>query len=276
MHVDVGGASLWCEVTGAGEPLVLVHGSWGHHGDWDAVAPALAERHTVIAYDRRGHGSSAAPAPPTVHDHVADLAGLVAALGLGPVHVAAHSYGANIALRTAARHPGLLRSLAVHEPPLVRVLPATGPLAEGLRAFEAGYAAIAGHLRAGRNAEAARTFVDDVALGPGSWDALTDRARASFTRSAPAFLPEIEDPDALDLDLAALAVFRAPALLTLGGRSFALFAAVADRVAAALPNVTRATFPDAGHVPQLSHPREYVEVLAQFLARAPALRPDRE
>jgi pimeloyl-ACP methyl ester carboxylesterase len=57
----VNGVSLHYELTGAGDPLVLVHGSWGDHHNWDPVVPALAESFQVLTYDRRGHSQSERP-----------------------------------------------------------------------------------------------------------------------------------------------------------------------------------------------------------------------
>ncbi len=268
---DPGGApTLFHRISGAGEPIVLVHGSWGDHRDWDVVAPALAERHTVVVYDRRGHGRSVAERPATVHDHVADLAALVEALGRGPVHLVAHSYGASIALRAAALHPRLFRSLAAHEPPLVRLLDERGPLGPALRAFRDAYARVEPLLRTGRQAEAAQTFVDEIGIGPGTWERLGHAARAAFVRAAPTFLAEIEDPDALHLDLEALGGFRGPVLLSQGDRSPPLFAPILDLIATALPQATRHTFVRAGHVPQVSRPRDYVRRVEEFVAAAGA------
>jgi hypothetical protein len=53
---NVNGVRLFYEVSGHGEvPLVLVHGSWGSHHNWDLVVPELAESFRVLTYDRRGH-----------------------------------------------------------------------------------------------------------------------------------------------------------------------------------------------------------------------------
>ncbi|WP_242342635.1 alpha/beta fold hydrolase [Anaeromyxobacter terrae] len=266
MGIDVNGVRLFHTTRGAGEPVVLVHGSWGDHHGWDAVAPQLAERRAVVAYDRRGHGLSAAARPATVHDHVADLAALVEALGLGPVHLLASSYGASIALRTAALHPERIRSLCAHEPPLMRLLDDHAPSAPALRAFREAYRRIEALLRAGRLSDAARTFVDEIALGPGTWDRLAPAGRETFIRNAPTFLAEIEDPDALAIDLRALRAFRGPVLLTQGDRSPPLFGPILDRLATALPQATRHTIAGAGHVPHASHPRAYVERVEAFLA----------
>jgi pimeloyl-ACP methyl ester carboxylesterase len=270
MAIGLDGVRLFHRTSGTGAPIVLVHGSWGDHHDWDVVAPALSERHTVIVYDRRGHGLSVAQRPATVHDHVADLAVLVEALGRGPVHLVAHSYGASIALRAAALHPHLFRSIAAHEPPLVRLLDEGGPLGPALQAFRDGYARIEPLLRSGRMSDAAQTFVDEIGIGPGTWARLGRAARDSFVRAAPTFLAEIEDPDALDLDLSTLRAFRGPVLLSQGDRSPPLFVPILERIATALPQATRHTFAGAGHVPQVSHPRAYVKRVLAFVAAASA------
>src|SRR5690348_908784 len=99
MHVN--GVELFVSVRGAGEPLVLVHPSWGDHRDWERVAPALGESFTVVAYDRRGHSRSEGRG--TVFDDADDLAGLIDGLELGAAHVVATSYGAIVALHAAIR-----------------------------------------------------------------------------------------------------------------------------------------------------------------------------
>ena len=58
----VNGVDLFHAVSGSGEPLVLVHGSWIDHHSWDAVVPALSESFRVVAYDRRGDSASERPA----------------------------------------------------------------------------------------------------------------------------------------------------------------------------------------------------------------------
>ena len=55
----VNGVRLFYESTGSGtESLILVHGAWGDHRNWDAVVPGLARSCRVITYDRRGHSRS--------------------------------------------------------------------------------------------------------------------------------------------------------------------------------------------------------------------------
>src|SRR5688572_22213198 len=96
----INGVELHWELTGeVGEPLVLVHGSWGDHRGWDRVVPALSRSSRVLTYDRRGHSRSARPAGRgSVREDVDDLAGLVEHLGLGPAHLVGNSFGGAIVL----------------------------------------------------------------------------------------------------------------------------------------------------------------------------------
>jgi pimeloyl-ACP methyl ester carboxylesterase len=121
--VTVNGVRLFYELTGDGPPLLLVHGSWVDHASWNLVVPALAQRFPVLTYDRRGHSQS--ERPPTqgsAEEDIADLAALIEHLGLAPSHVAGNSFGGSLALRLAAQHPEVVRSVAAHEPPFLALL----------------------------------------------------------------------------------------------------------------------------------------------------------
>ena len=97
---------LYYERSGAGEALVLVHGSWVDGRTWDAVGTVLARSFEVVTYDLRGHSRSVlSPASGSIHDDVADWLGS-SRLGLQPAHVAGHQ-GGSIALRLAATRPEL-------------------------------------------------------------------------------------------------------------------------------------------------------------------------
>ena len=65
-------------------PLVLLHSLAAHGHWWDWTAPYWAERFHVVALDFRGHGASAHVRPPAYAftDHVGDVVGALAALGL--------------------------------------------------------------------------------------------------------------------------------------------------------------------------------------------------
>lgn len=55
-YVTLEDVDLFYEEEGAGDPVVLVHGSWSDHTDWDGLAPLLVDRLLVVRHDRRGYG----------------------------------------------------------------------------------------------------------------------------------------------------------------------------------------------------------------------------
>ncbi|GAA2769760.1 alpha/beta fold hydrolase [Streptomyces showdoensis] len=268
-EVEVDGARLFYEAGGDGAPLVLVHGSWGDHHNWDQVVHGLALRHRVLVYDRRGHSASERPAGQgSRREDEDDLAALMEALGFAPAFVAGNSFGASTALGLAARRPGLFRALAVHEPPLLDLAAEVPEHREEVAATRGRLDAVAALVRAGDPLTAARTFVDGVAFGPGEWERFPQRLRDTFVANAPTFLDEQGDPGWAALDVAGLRRCAAPVLLTRGSRSPSWFRAVYDRVAGALPGARTRVFEGAGHVPHVSHPQRYVEELTAFFATA--------
>ena len=266
--VKINGVGLFVQTTGHGRPLVLVHGSWGDHTNWDAVVPALSAQYRVITYDRRGHSASAATAGrSTTDDDVADLAALIEHVDAGPAHVVGNSFGASISLRLAAARPHLARSVAVHEPPLFSLLPGpNGRPQDGTHAAGSVTATVLDLIRLGRHHEAARLFVEKIALGPGTWDRLPPRTRAIFERNAPTWADEQADPSWDVIDLAALNTTRVALRLSYGTTSPPALRSVARRLATLVPSAEFAEFPGAGHIPHVTHPEMYTDLLLRYLA----------
>ncbi len=98
-----------------GVPFLLVHGLSSNARLWDEVAEVLtAEGHPVAAVDLRSHGESDAPAEGyDTGTAAADLAVVCTFLGLPPAIVAGQSWGGNVAVRFAARHPGRVAALGL-------------------------------------------------------------------------------------------------------------------------------------------------------------------
>jgi pimeloyl-ACP methyl ester carboxylesterase len=265
----INGVRLYWELTGdSGDPFVLVHGSWGDHHNWDLVVADLSRSFRVLTYDRRGHSQSERPAKQgSVREDVADLAALIKHLALGPAHIAGNSFGGSIVLRLAGEQPGLFRSLVVHEPPLFGLL-VNKPMSEHiLSEVERRVEAVVDRLKAGDSAEGARLFVETIAFGPGAWERLSASLQQTFVRNAPTWLDETQDPEALKLDVATLRNFERPSLLTHGVQSPPFFGLIIAELVEALSRGEQRLFVNAGHVPHLSHPKEYVQAVTEFAKR---------
>jgi pimeloyl-ACP methyl ester carboxylesterase len=268
-HVN-GVRLFWDQHGESGPPLVMVHGSWGDHHNWDAVVPSLARSFRVVTYDRRGHSRSERPdGQGSLDEDVADLAGLLVANGLAPAHLAGNSGGAIVSLKLAASRPDLLASLVVHEPPLLGMIQ-DHPLIPAVRQR---IRAVVERLRAGDMEGGARLFVETIAFGPGMWDALPPDVQRTLVFNAPTFLDEQNEPESvMSVDVSRLATFTRPTLLSRGDQSAPFFGAIVERLGAALPKARRYTFRGAGHVPHVTASDEYVRVVTGFL-RSNAVSP---
>jgi haloacetate dehalogenase len=105
--------------SGSGPPLLLLHGFPETHLMWHAVAPALAQRFTVVVADLPGYGDSFRPPrsdDQTAHSKrvlAADLRAAMSELGHDVFHVAGHDRGGRVAYRMALDHPGSVIRVAV-------------------------------------------------------------------------------------------------------------------------------------------------------------------
>jgi pimeloyl-ACP methyl ester carboxylesterase len=113
-EIEITGARLYYEVSGAGEPILLIPGLGMDHTYYRLGVPLLSRSMQVFAVDPRGIGrSTKSPPPYTVEAWADDFAVMIDRLGFGPIHVLGSSLGGSMALALAQRHPGKLKSLMV-------------------------------------------------------------------------------------------------------------------------------------------------------------------
>ena len=113
------GTRIAYDKLGEGPPLLLVGGAFNTRtfGPNGGLAPLLAERFTVINYDRRGRGDSTDTPPYAVEREIEDIESLIEEVG-GSAHVFGISSGAALALEAANR--GLaIEKLALYEAPFI-------------------------------------------------------------------------------------------------------------------------------------------------------------
>jgi haloacetate dehalogenase len=117
--IDTGEAAIFATVSGAGPPLLLLHGFPQTQLMWRDVAPQLARRFTVVCADLRGYGASSCPpsapdhAPYTKRAMAQDMVEVMDALGFARFDVAGHDRGGRVAYRLALDHPERVERLAV-------------------------------------------------------------------------------------------------------------------------------------------------------------------
>ena len=106
-------SDTWTPAVTSGPPILLVHGLASNARLWDGVAASLvASGHPVVTVDLRGHGRSSKPDGPYDVPTVADdLAVLIDRLAIERPVVAGQSWGGNVVLELAARHPNATRGI---------------------------------------------------------------------------------------------------------------------------------------------------------------------
>ena len=111
---ETAGAVINARAGGQGAPLLLLHGYPQTHVLWHDLAPDLARDYQVVCADLRGYGDSRClDGDYTFRAMARDLVALMAHLGHGQFHVAAHDRGARVAHRMVLDHPGAVLSVAL-------------------------------------------------------------------------------------------------------------------------------------------------------------------
>ena len=113
-HAEVNGVNYYYEISGEGEPLLLLHGGLGSIEMFGPALPALSKGRQVIAVDLYGHGRTAlTDRKMSMIDSGDDMAALLKKLGYGKVDALGYSFGSGVALRLAVQHPETVRRLAL-------------------------------------------------------------------------------------------------------------------------------------------------------------------
>ena len=112
MHLQIKNSRIYYQTSGAGEPLLLLHGGFGTVEDFASQTPELAKHFRVVAFERPGHGHTADTAEPfsfaTMSVYTIDF---IEALKLGATNLVGWSDGAIIALLVAMSRPQLVKRL---------------------------------------------------------------------------------------------------------------------------------------------------------------------
>jgi len=259
-QVTVDGRRIAYRRSGTGPTVLLLHGGVSDGREWLPLMTDVGADADLVSLDLPGCGGSDDPPPScTLADLADDVAGVVRALDLGPVHLGGLSFGGGLALQVAIRHPVVVRSLLL---------------------FSA-YAGWAGSLPpeevAARRAWA-RTFLagsrptDPADLVPGLLgsrlppelaDLLGQVAAAARPGPTMCLLEAFADAD-LSADLVDV---RCPTLVVHGERDERAPRAVADALHRGIPGSRLVVLPGVGHMVNLEARAETAALVRDVVSR---------
>jgi 3-oxoadipate enol-lactonase len=258
----VRGIELAYEVSGAGVPVVLLHGFPFNRTLWREQVEALRERYTVITVDLRGHGetpaTAAADAPATMEAMAEDVAALLDELGIERVVLGGLSMGGYVALAFYRLFPERVRAL---------ILADTRPHADTDEA------------RLGREETATRALREGMNTIA---DAMLPKLLASATHAAePQIVRRVRDmilqtdPQGAAAALRGMAVRRdqtkllreikCPVLIIVGSLDAITPPADAELMHREISGSRFEVIAGAGHVSNLERPAEFNRALEKFL-----------
>ncbi len=278
----VPGATLAYDVREGGrdEPPLLLIGSPMGAGGFATLAGHFPDR-TVVTYDPRGVDRSVKDDPATQStpgQHADDLHQVIGAVGGGPVDLFASSGGAVNALALVAAHPGDVRMLVAHEPPLAGLVPdreaalaatqavAATYLADGFGAGMARFIGLVGHQGPLTPADATAPTPDPAMFGLPAAD--------DGSRTDPLLFQNIITCTHYEPDIAALRASTTRIVIAVGSESEGQLAHRGGVAVAKRLGTTAVPFPGdhggfmGGEYGQAGKPDEFAAKLREVLAGA--------
>jgi len=256
---------LAVDVTGRGEPIVLVHGLATTGAIWRRVAPSLARSRSVAAIDVPGFGASDPAGRGFDLDAVAQRirVGLARAGFAEPYDLVGHSMGGALALTLAAAHPEAVRGLVLVSPAGLAPVPgalaaAVGRAAELYIPLRRYGAPLAGHPW-GRRLLMTGGVIDGAALAPAEVRQLVCSSRGARRTREALVAVAAADLRAMLVDL------QRPVGAIIGSGDRVVRPGTLDTIRALRPDAVCEAVTDAGHISMIERPQQFVTALERVL-----------
>lgn len=268
--VFINGDSLHYVDVGKGETIILIHGTLGDYRLWLPHLDTFSKNHRVIAYSRR----YAYPNKQVINDsadytvipHAEDLASFIQSLNVGPVHLVGHSYGAFTALLTTLKHPELVKTVTLGEPPVAPLLMSVPGGDTITNRFFAIVKPAAEAFKSGNDEKAVSTFAAWVIGDTNFYNSLPSEVRSAMLANTLELrgslisnkpFPEVKCED--------LKKIQTPVLLIKGEKTTSFFSTIIDEMDKCLANKEKITLPGATHGLQMENPGDFNKMVLTFI-----------
>jgi 3-oxoadipate enol-lactonase len=255
--------SLYYEMRGTGNPLILLHSGLTDHRMWSGQQEEFSQHFQVILPDFRGYGKS--PVPVGLFRHYEDIYELIQYLKFNSVNVLGCSLGGKTGLELAIAYPEVVDRLIL--------------VAPGLRGYEyqdpetlARDEILEKLIAIGKREEVADMLVDIWVVG-------LKRERKSVNSEARALIREMildnyesvidkypEKEPEFDM-IARLDEIRSPTLLMIGDSDLPDMQAISKLIADRIPGAKRRLIVDAAHLPNMEDSQRFNQSVIEFLTQ---------
>ncbi|MED1785757.1 alpha/beta fold hydrolase [Brevibacillus fortis] len=261
--LEANGARFYYEVTGEGEPLLLIHGFNLDTRLWDAQMEEFAKSYKVVRFDIRGFGKTLATETPfTVYD---DVKAVLQGIGIDKAHVVGLSFGGMVAQEFALAYPQMVSSLILvsaglfdhprseqrlHDVERFNQVCQTGTTAEALEMtgqmwFDGPEQPV--------NEQAAKARELFLQMTEHAFS--LPEFGAGFTALSPSPRERLEE-------------IKAPTLVIAGERDYIEFLQIADELAGRIAGAQKVILPDSAHIPPMDQPEVFNKLVLEFLAQS--------
>jgi len=253
--VKLASGKIAAKIRGSGPTLVMFHSLLADRTSFERIEERLARRYRVAIPDLPGFGESAAVAGglAAVADRMAEAIG---GLGAEPPILLGNGYGGFVALQLAIRHPAAVARLILADTGAAFAGPGRAAFRAMIAAAETkGMAAIA---------DTAMRRLFSPAYQAANPAVMAERRRRFLALDPAVFRGAAAALAALDLR-AQLKSVRVPVLVLVGSEDEATPPAMAEELAAGLPDARLLILPGLAHVPQFQDPDAFLRAIAGFL-----------
>ena len=265
---DIDNAKLYYETAGKGIPVVMIHAGVADSRQWNNEFTDFARSYQVIRYDMRGYGKS--EPVECEFSHLSDLVSLLDALEIhGPLVMMGCSMGGGLAMDFALTHPSRAKALIMVDagPSGLKLDVATpSKFADAEKAFEADDLDLVAEIET-------QIWFDGMDRTPEQVNQAMRKLLFEMNRNALSHevkqlgkrLPNTQTPafDRLeDLDI--------PVLVIVGAHDTPYMLEAADYMIEKIQSARKVIIEDAAHLPNMDQPREFQEIVKEFLGSLPS------
>lgn len=269
--VFINGDSIHYIDVGNGDPVVFVHGAFGDYRTWEAQMESFTQNHRVISYSKRLSypNNQIANDSTDVSDmaHAKDLAELLKALNLGPVHLVGHSGGGSVALLTTIEHPEFVQSLILGEA-VVSSLLKNSPHGDSVlnNIYVKTIKPATEAFKINNNKKGVSTFINGVMGDSSYFNNLSQQIRENMMANAVEVKHNLlYGSPSPQITCADLSRIKVPTLLLKGDKSISFFSLINDELYRCLTNREKAVLTNTSHGLEYENPSEFNRIVLDFI-----------